>query len=49
MGSISEFFSAQHRACDKLFEQMETAVSQDDWQQAARLYRKYSGQVMEIR
>jgi iron-sulfur cluster repair protein YtfE (RIC family) len=40
MGSISEFFSAQHRACDKLFEQMETAVSQDDWQQAEVLYKE---------
>ncbi len=40
MPSVSEFFSAQHRACDRVFEQLEDAVSQDDWSQADVLYSR---------
>ena len=40
MASISDFFSAQHRACDRAFEQMEEAVSRDDWPQAEALYKE---------
>ncbi len=40
MASISEFFSAQHRTCDKVFEEMEEAVSAGDWPQAESSYRK---------
>ncbi|HHH42700.1 MAG TPA: hemerythrin domain-containing protein [Gammaproteobacteria bacterium] len=38
--SVSEFFSAQHRACDRVFEQLEEAVSRDGWPQADALYTR---------
>jgi iron-sulfur cluster repair protein YtfE (RIC family) len=47
MVSISEFFSAQHRACDRLFEKMEAAVSQDDWPQAESLYKELSRDTLQ--
>jgi len=37
MTSISEFFSDQHRTCDRMFEEMEEAVSRSNWPQAASL------------
>jgi len=42
MASIGEFFSAQHRSCDRVFEKMEEAVSRDDWRQAESLYEELS-------
>lgn len=47
MTSISEFFSAQHRACDTAFEQMEEAVSRDDWPQAESLYMELSRDTLQ--
>jgi len=47
MTSISEFFSAQHRACDTAFEQMEAAVSRDDWPQAESLYTELSRDTLQ--
>jgi iron-sulfur cluster repair protein YtfE (RIC family) len=47
MVSISEFFSAQHRACDRSFEKMEAAVSQDDWPQAESLYEELSRDTLQ--
>ena len=47
MTSISEFFSAQHRACDTAFEQMEEAVSRDDWPQAESLYAELSRDTLQ--
>ena len=47
MVSISEFFSAQHRACDRSFEKMEEAVSQDDWPQAESLYEELSRDTLQ--
>jgi len=40
MASISEFFSAQHRACDRTFEEMEEAINRNDWPQARSLCEK---------
>ncbi len=39
---ISEFFSAQHRACDTAFEKMEEAISGDDWPLAESLFDELS-------
>ena len=47
MVSISEFFSAQHRACDRSFEKMEEAVSQNDWPQAESLYKELSRDTLQ--
>ncbi len=47
MEPISEFFSAQHRACDRVFEQMESAVSRDDWQQAETLFNELSEDTLQ--
>ncbi len=47
MEPISEFFSAQHRACDRVFEQMESAVSRDDWQQAEMLFNELSQDTLQ--
>jgi len=47
MASISEFFSAQHRACDRVFEKMEEAVSRDDWRQAESLYEELSRDTLQ--
>jgi len=47
MASISEFFSAQHRACDRVFEKMEEAVSRDDWGQAESLYEELSRDTLQ--
>ena len=41
MKMISDFFSAQHRAGDKLFEEMEQAVSHGDWPQAESLCERF--------
>ncbi len=40
MASISGFFSAQHRACDRAFEEMEEAVDRGDWPQAEASYKE---------
>ncbi|MFQ5643342.1 MAG: hemerythrin domain-containing protein [Thiogranum sp.] len=47
MTSISEFFSAQHRACDRAFEQMEEAVGRDDWPGAESLYTELSRDTLQ--
>ena len=47
MAAISEFFSAQHRACDRTFEIMEEAVSRGDWSQAESLYRELSRDTLQ--
>ena len=47
MASISDFFSAQHRACDRAFEQMEEAVSRNDWPQAEALYQELSRDTLQ--
>ncbi len=47
MLSISEFFSAQHRVCDRAFEKMEEAVSRDDWRQAETLYEELSRDTLQ--
>lgn len=47
MSSIQDFFSEQHRSCDELFEKMEAAVSQDDWQQAESLFEHLSTDTLQ--
>ncbi len=47
MASISEFFSAQHRACDRTFEAMEEAISRNDWPQAESLYKELSKDTLQ--
>ncbi|HHJ17440.1 MAG TPA: hemerythrin domain-containing protein [Gammaproteobacteria bacterium] len=47
MAAISEFFSTQHRACDRVFEKMEEAVSRDDWPQAESLYKELSRDTLQ--
>jgi len=47
MTSISEFFSAQHRACDRTFEGMEEAINRDDWPQADALFRELSNDTLQ--
>ncbi|GMQ89168.1 MAG: hemerythrin domain-containing protein [Gammaproteobacteria bacterium] len=47
MISVSEFFSAQHRACDGTFERMEEAVSSDDWLQAESLFDQLSRDTLQ--
>jgi len=44
---ISEFFSAQHRACDRAFEKMEAAVSSGDWPQAESLFDQLSRDTLQ--
>ena len=47
MASISEFFSAQHRACDRTFEEMEETISRKDWPQAESLYKELSEDTLQ--
>ena len=47
MAEISEFFSGQHRACDRVFEAMEAAVSRGDWPQAETLYETLSTDTLQ--
>jgi hemerythrin-like domain-containing protein len=47
MVSISEFFSAQHRACDTAFEKLEEAVSREDWRRAESLYEELSRDTLQ--
>ncbi len=47
MASISEFFSTQHRACDRTFEAMEEAVNRNDWPQAGSLCKKLTRDTLQ--
>ncbi len=47
MASINEFFSAQHRACDRIFEEMEETISRKDWPQAESLYKALSKDTLQ--
>jgi len=47
MTSISKFFTAQHRTCDRAFEKMEEAVSRDDWPRAEALYSELSRDTLQ--
>ena len=47
MSSISTFFSAQHRACDRTFEKLEDAMSREDWQLAESLFDELSRDTLQ--
>ncbi len=47
MISISVYFSAQHRACDRAFEKMEEAVSSDNWPLAESLFDELSRDTLQ--
>ena len=47
MASISEYFSAEHRVCDRVFEAMEEAVDGEDWPRAESFYEELSRHILQ--
>jgi len=43
MTTITEYMAADHRRCDELLANLEVAVNEDDWSQAARLTTEFLG------
>ena len=46
MSVIKEYMSADHRACDESFANMENAVHEENWKEANKLFESFAGDLI---